>query len=299
MRGRVLGQSLAAVGTVAVATMLFGAPPAPARAANDAITASRETVVDPIRQGFEPDLYPSPDGTIYESPIYGFVTTQSFIQRSDDGGQTFNILGVPGMGKYDPCSGGGDSELATSPVNDLYIIDLGYAPEVPAAISNDHGNTFVPECLANLEHGVGTFADRQWLSEDTVHNRMWFIYRDGLINPGTGMDVVDNHGYGEYIKYAPMATTAGTAGAQQLLFSSLCTDPGGIDTSCLTDVQVAGGAVTDNFGPRKGNTYLSMRTDLGLSVQVINPDRTPSVVERVVKPLGSAVLFPTVAVDRA
>ena len=63
------------------------------------VTFSRETVVDPYRLSFEPSLSYSPDGTIYESPIFGFRTTQSFIQRSDDGGQTFNVLGLPGVGK--------------------------------------------------------------------------------------------------------------------------------------------------------------------------------------------------------
>ena len=299
---------------LAAATFMMAIPAtAPSGLAQVAtpITFGRETVVDPFRLSFEPGLSYSPDGTIYESPIFGFRTTQSFIQRSDDGGQTFNVLGLPGVGKVTgsvhetTCTGGGDSDLAVSPNNDVYMIDLGDAPEVPAHVSANHGNTFTSSCIANITSGgINYFADRQWLSTDTVHNVEWYVYRDGLLDPGTGFDSVDHHGYGEYVFSAPLSTGPGTAGAAQLNFTSLCTDQLGRPDSCLKDINVVGGAVTDNYSPHKGNTYLPVGNSPdgivnNVSVVVVNPDATNKVVERVVATNANPILFATVAVDRA
>jgi hypothetical protein len=273
------------------------------------ITFSRETIADPFHFGGEPNLVVSPDGTVYESGILGFRSTMSNVNRSDDGGVTFNTLGIPGTGKVGqpPCSGGGDSDLASSPFNDLYFIDLGYAPEVPAHVSHNHGNTFTSDCVANLHQNVNIFADRQWLSEDRVHGVMWYEYRDGLIDPGTGLDLVDHHAQGTYIMSAPLATSAGTAASPQITFDSLCKDQLSKGIACYGDAEVIGGPVTDNYGPHKGNTYFPQFVADGLgrhnpSVAVVNPDANPKVQERTVA-IGSVdsdiVLFPTVAVDRA
>jgi hypothetical protein len=294
-------------GMIAALTIVAvpGAAPAGLAAGANPITFSRETVADPVRLSFEPSVAVGPHGTIYESPIFGFRTTQSFIQRSDDGGQTFNVLGLPGVGKVSHCTGGGDSDISTTPTDDLYMIDLGDAPEVPAHVSHDHGASFSSSCLANLTSGAtNVFADRQWLSTDTVHNYEWYIYRDGLLEPGTGFDVIDNHTYGEWIFHAPLATAPGTAGDPQLNFTSLCQDQLGNPASCLTDINVVGGAVTDNYGPHKGVTYLPVgnsptSNENDVSVIVINPDAPTKVRERTVARNTSPVLFATVAVDRA
>ncbi|GAC1333197.1 MAG: hypothetical protein NVSMB17_13310 [Candidatus Dormibacteria bacterium] len=271
------------------------------------LSAGRETVADPFRLGTEPNLAVSPDGTVYESPIFGFSTTQSFLERSDDNGQTFHTLGAPGSGKLvggptgPACTGGGDSDLAVSPVNDIYFIDLGGEPSVPAYVSNDHGLSFSSRCEANDQAGANLFTDRQWLSTDSVHGVEWYIYRDGLVTATAPapLDSFSGNVYGEYIKSAPLATTAGTAGAAQLTFTSLCKDPAGADSACVLDVSTAGNAVTDNFGPKKGNTYLAEKTPTGVGVVVINPSSTPTVKEYLAAPGANNVLFPTVAVDRA
>lgn len=305
--GAWLGIAAAAVG--AGSLMTLGSPAVQAALPTGGITFSRETIADPFHFGGEPNLAVSPDGTVYESGILGFRSTTSNVNRSDDRGVTFNTLGIPGTGKVGqpPCSGGGDSDLASSPVNDLYFIDLGYAPEVPAHVSHDHGNSFTSDCVANLHQNVNIFADRQWLSEDRVHGVMWYEYRDGLIDPGTGLDLVDHHAQGTYIMSAPLATSAGTAGSPQITFDSLCKDPASVGIACYGDAEVIGGPVTDNFGPAKGNTYFPqfVADTLGNhnpSVAVVNPDANPKVQERTVA-VGTQdtdiVLFPTVAVDRA
>ena len=270
------------------------------------ITASRETVADPFRLGTEPNLAIAPNGKIYESPIFGFSTTQSFLQRSDDGGQTFHILGAPGTGKLvatptPVCTGGGDSDIATSPNNDLYFIDLGGEPSVPAYVSNDQGMTFTSDCHANDQNGANVFTDRQWLSTDTVHNREWYIYRDGLVSASAPppLDTFNGNAYGEFIKYAPLSSGPGTAGAAQLQFTSLCQNALMVDAACVLDVQTAGNAITDNFGPKKGNTYVAEKATGGIGVIVINPSASSPVTERLAAPGASNILFPTVAVDKA
>ncbi|MGI8610551.1 MAG: hypothetical protein ACR2MY_15225 [Candidatus Dormibacteria bacterium] len=276
------------------------------------LSAGRETVADPFRLGTEPNLAIGPDGKVYESPIFGFSTTQSFLQRSDDGGQTFHILGAPGTGKLvarptagNPtfvCTGGGDSDISTSPNNDLYFIDLGGEPSVPAYVSNDQGLNFTADCHANDQQGANVFTDRQWLATDTVHGREWYIYRDGLVSAGAPapVDTFSSNAYGEYIKYAPLSSSPGSAGDPQLAFTSLCKNAG-VDSACVTAVQTAGNAITDNFGPKKGLTYVAEKTAAGVGVIVINPDAaTPAtrVTERVAAPGANNILFATVAVDR-
>jgi hypothetical protein len=256
--------------------------------------------------GTEPNIAVGPDGKIYESPIFGFSTTQSFLQRSDDGGQTFHIMGAPGTGKLvasptPVCTGGGDSDIATSPNNDLYFIDLGGEPSVPAYVSNDQGLTFTSDCHANDQQGANVFTDRQWLATDTVHNYEWYIYRDGLVSATAPapLDTFNGNAYGEFIKYAPLSSSPGSAGAAQLNFTSLCHDVAMADSACVLDVQTAGNAITDNFGPKKGNTYVAEKVGAGVGVMVINPTAATPVTEHLAAPGASNILFPTVAVDKA
>ncbi len=277
------------------------------------ITASRETVADPFRLGTEPTLAVSPDGTTYEGPIFGFSTTQSFVERSDNGGQTFNTLGAPGVGKNTACPGGGDEDISTDASNNLYFLDLGGAPVVPAAVSPDHGNTFVANCLANdtatNPNRPNSFPDRQWLSTDVKHNLEWYIWRDGVVNATTPTDPVAGPVYGEFIASAPLPSPAPSpAGPAQLVFTELCQNGIGQGVPCFSDVAIAGNAVTDNTAssPGYGNTYLAMTGHGGVGVAVINPTAATKVVERTAVHTGSApatsgaaVLFPTVAVDRA
>ena len=274
------------------------------------VSFSRESVADPFRLGTEPNIAVEPDGkTVYESPIFGFSTTQSFLQRSIDGGQTFKTLSLlPGVGKLDQCTGGGDSDLSTDQfTGDVYMIDLGGAPEVPARVSHDHGQTFASSCEANFHDGANYFTDRQWLSTDLVHKQEFFIYRDGLLTPpgGTAAGGVDvaRQGYGEYIKTAPLASSAGTAGANQLAFTNLCQTAGGIATPCVLDVRIAGNAVTDNAigkSPYAGQTYLAFQGAKGVGVVVVNPDnKTAPITERFIPGNNGQILFPTIAVDRS
>ena len=298
--------------TTYTGTLAVGSTVRKAQRANPAgqVTFSRETVTDPYRLGTEPNIAVEPDGkTVYESPIFGVSTSQSFLQRSLDGGQSFKTLSLaPGVGKLDQCTGGGDSDLATDQyTGDVYMIDLGGAAEVPARVSHNHGQTFTSSCEANFHDGVNYFTDRQWLSTDLVHQQEFYIYRDGLLTPPSagavgGVDI-SHQGYGEYIKTAPLAAAPGTAGAAQIAFTNLCQTVGGVATPCVTDVQIAGNAVTDNAigkSPFAGQTYLAFQGSGGVGVVVINPDnKIAPITERFIPGKHSQILFPSIAVDRS
>ena len=288
----------------ATVTATSGPKFVPQQLAKGGLTFARQTLTDPFRVGTEPNIAVSPDGkTVYESPIFGFSTTQSFLSRSLDGGRTFNVLGLPGAGKIDQCTGGGDSDLATDGYGgDIYMIDLGGAPEVPARVSNDRGQTFASNCEANFHDGANYFTDRQWLSYDRKHKSMWYIYRDGLLNtdslPGIGGTDVGKQGYGEFLKYAPLADGPGQAGDAQLTFTNICDNTVGAATPCFNDLDIAGNAITDNTptSSRYGTTYLAIERGEGISVASFTTSKD-SVHEYTVAKGKHQVLFPTVAID--
>jgi hypothetical protein len=265
--------SLPANDYTATLTASSGPKFVPAKHTPGGLTFARQTLTDPFRVGTEPNIAVAPDGkTVYESPIFGFSTTQSFLSRSLDGGRTFNVLGLPGAGKIDQCTRGGDSDLATDAFGgDIYMIDLGGAPEVPARVSNDRGQTFASNCEANFHDRANYFTDRQWLSYDRKHKAMWYIYRDGLLNtdtlPGIGGTDVGKQGYGEFLKYAPLADSPGQAGDAQLDFTNICDNTVGAATPCFNDLDIAGNAITDNTSssPRYGTTYLAIERGEGVS----------------------------------
>ena len=279
----------------------------PPKRTGGGLTFSRPTLVDPYRVGTEPTIAVAPDAsTIYESPIFGFSTTQSFLMRSTNGGKTFNVLGAPGVGKLDQCTGGGDSDVATDQfTGDLYNIDLGGAPEVPARVSNNRGLSFASSCEANFHDGANYFTDRQWLATDLKHHVEWYIYRDGVLStdtlPGIGGTEIGKQGYGEFLKFAPLAKKAGTAGANQLAFNSICKNSATAAAPCILDVQIAGNALTDNSksSPHYGTTFLALERPLGVGIATFNTSGAKSVHEYYVAKGRHQVLFPTVAVDRA
>lgn len=278
----------------------------PAPRKRGGLSFATTTLTDPFRVGTEPNIAVAPDDkTVYESPIFGFSTTQSFLSRSTNGGRTFNVLGVPGAGKLDQCTGGGDSDIATDRFGgDIYMIDLGGAPEVPARVSHNRGVTFTSSCEANFNDGFNYFTDRQWLSTDLKHKVMWYIYRDGVVNTNT-LPVVQGtelgkQGYGEFLKFAPLPSKAGTAGAAQLKFKNICDSSTGVATPCFDDLDIAGNPVTDNTkgSPHYGTTFLAIERGAGVSVATFDTSKD-SVHEFTVAKGHHQVLFPTVAVDRA
>lgn len=273
------------------------------------LTFGRQTVADPFRLGTEPSVTIGAKGTIYESPILGFETTQSFIDRSDDGGATFNTLGVPGEGKLSDCPEGGDIAVATDNSDTMWFAGLSGGPTIPVGVSPDHGNTIVANCLANVAGGE-YFADRPWLTTDPVHNVELLFFRNGLplLPDNAIVDSFAGHSYGELIKVAPLPASGAAAGPAQLAFTSLCKAASGADDTCFGGLSFAGMPVTDTTSSHAGTTYLPINygfTDAqgnghgAVGVAVVDPTRNPPAVLRPAAIDRGSVLFPSIALDRA
>lgn len=273
------------------------------------LTFSRETVADPFRLGTEPSVIVGPHGTVYEAPILGFETSQSFIDRSEDGGATFNTLGVPGEGKLSACPEGGDIAMTTDANDTLWFAGLSGGPTTPVGVSPDRGNTIVANCLANVA-GTEYFADRPWLTTDPVHGVELLFFRNGLpLLPDNAIaDSFAGHSYGELIKVAPLPASGTAAGPTQLTFASLCKTVSGIDDTCFGGLGFAGMPVTDTHSSHAGTTYLPINygfTDAhgnghnAVGLAVVDPTRSPPVILRPAAIDTYSVLFPSIAVDRA
>ncbi len=149
---------------------------APAAASSTpALRFGHEVVVDHQRLAGEPSISVSPLKNsggfhdIYISAPYGFSTTASYLWKSEDGGQTFHLIGgqEPPAGKPNTCVGGGDSANVNDNMGNLYFADLQGLTEVSASVSTDAGNTFTSTCFA--AHAPAT-VDRPWIS----------VYKDPL-----------------------------------------------------------------------------------------------------------------------
>jgi hypothetical protein len=137
--------------------------------AGPGITFGHAVPVDHQRVSGEPSLSISPtlntagNHDIYVSAPYGFSDTTSFIWKSEDGGQTFHLVGdeAPPAGKPAmTCAGGGDSSIVNDNNGNLYFADLQGLTDVSDSVSVDGGNSFVTTCNSANDTAV----DRPWLA---------------------------------------------------------------------------------------------------------------------------------------
>ena len=129
------------------------------------LTFAPATVVDFQRTEGEPLNHVDKDGVIWETGPWGFSTGQSFIHRSTDGGNQFNVVS-PVAVRPNPPPGGGDSDVITDDQGNVYFTDLEGLAEIECSVSNDRGNNWRknPACF------VGTALDRQWFTVDNGTN---------------------------------------------------------------------------------------------------------------------------------
>jgi hypothetical protein len=204
-------------------------------------------VVDHQRVTGEPSLSVSPtlngggQHDVYVSAPFGFSTTASFVWKSEDGGQTFHLIGaeVPPDGKpASTCAGGGDSSIVNDTGGNLYFADLQGFTNVSDSVSTDGGNTFVTTCNSANAADV----DRPWLA----------TYGDPLTTGREYMTVDQvnqctvNCGLGQAGSNLVEVTQASGSGAATQVFSPLPAqqiEPDGI----------VGGAVVDQ---RNGDLYV-------------------------------------------
>jgi hypothetical protein len=219
-----------------------------AGASGSALAFGHAVVVDHQRVAGEPSLSISPTTNtrgfhdVYVSAPYGFSTTASFVWKSEDGGQSFHLIGdeAPPAGKPAmTCAGGGDSSIVNDNSGNLYFADLQGLTDVSAALSVDGGNTFVSTCNSANATGV----DRPWLA---VYGNPLSGGREYMTVDQTAQCDPDNCGLGQVGANMLELTQASGAQALSQTFSPLPAqqvEPDGI----------VGGAVVDQ---RNGDLYL-------------------------------------------
>lgn len=153
------------VAVTGLAVALVGGPSSHAAPAKP--TFATPVVVDHFRPGFEPDVavdrHTGSNGATYVTWPFGFSTTQSFIERSDDDMASFHLSEGNVIGKDAACVGGGDTEAVLNQADgQFFFADLQGLTNFSNATSKDGGRTFTFSCSSVKGAGV----DRQWLAVD-------------------------------------------------------------------------------------------------------------------------------------
>src|ERR1043166_3939111 len=153
-------------------TITTPAPRPPPNYTTGAIKFGPANVVDAQRTEGEPLLHLDKDAKYWETGPWGFSTTQSFIHRSVDSGDQFNVVSPTAL-RPNPPPGGGDTTIATDDQGFAYFGDLeGALEHLDCSVSNDKGNTWIknPACARGPDDLPLTGTDRQWLAVDNGSN---------------------------------------------------------------------------------------------------------------------------------
>jgi hypothetical protein len=245
---------------------------APSHAATSVPTFATPVVVDHFRPGFEPDVVVDRHGETHSAYVtwpFGFSTTQSFIERSDDGMQSFHLSEGNVIGKDAACVGGGDTEAILNQADgQFFFSDLQGLTNFSNATSKDGGRTFTASCSSVKGAGV----DRQWLAVDnnggtasvgTGANdaRVYFTYdnvaQDGGDNQLVINESVDGMDYGS--SFGCQTTT-------------LCPTPA---TVISGDEGLPGNVVVDNSttSPYRHSVYVAHNNaaQTGFNISICRP----------------------------
>jgi hypothetical protein len=149
----------AALAMFAGSACFAGTALVPSANAATTLRFGHEVVIDHQRSGFEPDIVLDSKGRIYSSVPNGSSQGESFVWRSLDHGDSFQL--VPGnvaFGKPSTCVGGGDTELAKDAGDNLFLSDLQNLTNLSNSVSTDQGQTFTASCTS----APNTPVDRMW-----------------------------------------------------------------------------------------------------------------------------------------
>ncbi|HUS11719.1 MAG TPA: hypothetical protein VMZ30_14730, partial [Pyrinomonadaceae bacterium] len=150
------------------------------------------TVIDAQRTEGEPLNWLDKNNNYWETGPWGVSTQQSFIHRSTDGGNQFNIISPIGL-RPDAGPGGGDTDIITDDQGFAYYNDLESLINLDCAVSNDDGNNWRRNTACVQTTGV----DRQWF---TVDNGLTAAASDNTIFLGFRQEL------GTYIYSTPGST---------------------------------------------------------------------------------------------
>jgi len=284
-------------GTLTIATV---APPGPTppNYTTGAIKFGPANVVDFQRTEGEPLLHLDKDEKYWETGPWGFSTTQSFMHRSVDSGDQFNVVSPTAL-RPNPPPGGGDSTVATDDQGFVYFGDLeGALEQLDCSVSNDSGNNWKknPACARGPDDLPLTGTDRQWLAVDNGSNHT--IGAAGAAD-NTVFYAFHGVGTGHWILSSPGSTgTADLTGG--LVFTNANADPS-------APAYVGGGNCGKLvFDPVNRNLYYPCQA--GNHVDIItghvNPGQRTGITFRTKSLPGSpggsvSNLFPPLAVDSA
>lgn len=159
-------------------------------------------VVDVQRLGAEPELHVDSQNNVYVTAPIGIQYAQSFLWKSEDSGDSFDLLrGSPVIQRPNPGAGSGDATFTFLPPANggesdaLVWSDLVNLAGLQNAATFDGGNTFPPEYWN--EYATQPGADRQWLAgmriPGTDTNRVWQWYDQVDIN-GNSVIYTDDYG---------------------------------------------------------------------------------------------------------
>jgi hypothetical protein len=192
---RVVGTTLA----LSLSLLTFVVAPT-AKGAGSEIKFAPSVVVDPFRMGGEPMMATDSKGNIYITSIIGFSNHTSFLWKSEDGGESFDLLRVPipAIQRPNTTVGGGDTAIVIGPPapgkteETIAYIDLEGLVTFGAGFSFDGGNTFENNQL--FASGDRPFGDRQWVAwwRDPTGLDHYYNFFNGL----TSYAIVETTDYG-------------------------------------------------------------------------------------------------------
>jgi hypothetical protein len=262
-----------------------GGAPNPPRSTGGLVFSPPVTVVDAQRTEGEPVNWIDPlDGAYWESGPWGITTQQSFIHRSTDGGDQFNIDSPIGL-RPEAGPGGGDTDIITDDQGNAYFTDLESLLNLDCAVSNDDGQSWRRNSAC-----VQTVGD----------DRQWFTIDNGT-TPGAGDNTVFL-GYREELG-THIYSTPGSLGPADPIGGFAYTDTS--PTPLPLNENVRCGQL--RFDPVRRNLYYPCSADdhVSLTIGHVNPSQRTGIayhnVELPVSPGGGGVddLFPVVAADAA
>jgi hypothetical protein len=194
MSGMLKNRVLASIAAAAAVVGLAGL--APATAATPSISFAPAVVVDAMRLGGEPIMALDSKGNIYISSIIGFSNHTSMLWKSEDGGESFDLLrlDLPGIQRPSKTVGGGDSAITIGPPapgktdDTIMFIDLEGLATFGTAVSFDGGNSFTNDNV--FASGDQPLGDRQWggVWRDPQGTDHYYNFYNGLVAPGAGDD---------------------------------------------------------------------------------------------------------------
>jgi hypothetical protein len=238
--------------------------------------------VDPQRDVAEPSLRIDKAGNFYTCGPFGASRTSDYAQKSEDGGDTFRVLGEPPEGKI-ALGGGGDCEISVAPKKNAQgNYNLSYAGlaallNFSTGKSADEGRIFLS---APVSESIA-LVDRQWL-ESHGGNEVYLFYNQ-IPFGGTLQRSTDGG-----LTYA-LASEQGNAAPSIYRPGNIVIDH---DPSRNPDAA----------GRRAGNETLYIAYTDDLKVRISRSTDQGETFERFTAGVGEgnpANLFPSLAIDKA